>query len=99
MVEPQNAMPADEYRMSPRPEYRHPSWTASAMLSGKRAVITGGDSGIGRAVALLFAQEGADIVVGYLSEDVDAEERKRAGASRPRSGLRAPPAGCTPPLR
>ncbi len=69
----QHKMPADEYRMVPAPVYRHPSWHPCGLLAGKRAIITGGDSGIGRAVALLFASEGADIVLGYLEEDKDAE--------------------------
>lgn len=73
----QDRMPAIESEMTPRPEYRHPDWRPSGLLEGMTAVITGGDSGIGRAVAILFAQEGADIVVGYLDEHGDAAETKR----------------------
>jgi NAD(P)-dependent dehydrogenase (short-subunit alcohol dehydrogenase family) len=76
----QDRMPGLEHEMSPRPEYRHPDWKPSGLLEGKIAVITGADSGIGRAVAYLFAQEGADIVVGYLNEHEDA--RKTAEAIR-----------------
>lgn len=70
----QERMPGLEHEMNPRPEYRHPDWRPSGLLEGKVAVVTGGDSGIGRAVAYLFAQEGADIVVAYLNEHRDARE-------------------------
>jgi NAD(P)-dependent dehydrogenase (short-subunit alcohol dehydrogenase family) len=71
-------MPAIENEMRPRPEYRHPDWRPSSLLEGKVAVVTGGDSGIGRAVAYLFAQEGADVVIGYLDEHEDARETAQA---------------------
>jgi NAD(P)-dependent dehydrogenase (short-subunit alcohol dehydrogenase family) len=74
----QNEMPAEENRMNPRPEYEHPDWRPSGLLEGKTALITGGDSGIGRAVAYLFAREGADIVFGYLDEHEDARETRLA---------------------
>lgn len=64
--------------MSPRPEYRHPDWRPSGLLEGKVALITGADSGIGRAVAHLFASEGANIVVAYLDEHEDARETQQA---------------------
>lgn len=67
-----------ESKLRPRPRYEAPRYKAAGKLAGKRALITGGDSGIGRAVALLFAREGADVVVNYLSHDDDAEETKRA---------------------
>jgi NAD(P)-dependent dehydrogenase (short-subunit alcohol dehydrogenase family) len=72
----QNAMPADEHKMDPAPDYapRHPG---VGKLKGKVALITGGDSGIGRAVSVLFAREGAKIAIAYLEEDRDAEETKR----------------------
>lgn len=72
----QERMPAIESEMAPRPEYQHPDWAPSGLLDNKTAVVTGGDSGIGRAVALLFAQEGADVVIGYLDEHTDAQETK-----------------------
>src|SRR5690606_14686590 len=50
------------------------SYKGSGKLAGKKAIITGGDSGIGRAVAIAFAREGADVLISYLSEDEDAEE-------------------------
>lgn len=74
----QERMPAIESEMNPRPEYRHPDWHPSGLLEGKVAVVTGGDSGIGRAVAYLFAAEGADVVVSYLDEHEDARETARA---------------------
>lgn len=68
-------MPGIEAKMEPRPIALKPQ--PQLKLKGKIALITGGDSGIGRAVALLFAQEGADIAISYLSEQKDADEVKR----------------------
>lgn len=70
----QDRQPGFEYLMEPRPEAEDPRWTSSGKLAGKLALITGGDSGIGRAVAILFAKEGADIVMVYFDEHQDAEE-------------------------
>jgi NAD(P)-dependent dehydrogenase (short-subunit alcohol dehydrogenase family) len=63
--------------MVPRPKVVLPEYRGSGKLAGKVALITGGDSGIGRAVAVLFAKEGANVVISYLNEDRDAEETKR----------------------
>ncbi|PDP85618.1 NAD(P)-dependent oxidoreductase [Glycomyces fuscus] len=59
--------------MDPQPRDEMRDYEGRGLLKGKRALITGGDSGIGRAVAVAFAKEGADVVFGYLSEDADAE--------------------------
>ncbi|MBD3844727.1 SDR family oxidoreductase [Bosea sp. SSUT16] len=63
--------------MTPRPDHGETSYVGSGRLKGKRAIITGGDSGIGRAVAIAFAREGADLLISYLSEDDDAAETAR----------------------
>ena len=63
-----------ESEMQPRPDYGEETYRGSGKLQGKAAVITGGDSGIGRAVALAFAREGADVLISYLDEHSDAEE-------------------------
>ncbi|MBA3538578.1 MAG: SDR family oxidoreductase [Deltaproteobacteria bacterium] len=71
--------PGLEAEMTPRPKYKAPNYRAAGKLEDKRALITGGDSGIGRAVAVLFAREGADVVISYLPEEqVDADETCRA---------------------
>ena len=66
-----------ESEMEPRPDYGEESYRGSGKLEGKAAVITGGDSGIGRAVALAFAREGANVLISYLDEHSDAEETVR----------------------
>jgi NAD(P)-dependent dehydrogenase (short-subunit alcohol dehydrogenase family) len=76
--EQHHAKPGLESRIDPAPLYDAPFWKGSGKLEGKVALITGGDSGIGRAVAVLFAREGADIAVSYLDEHEDAEATKAA---------------------
>ena len=68
----------DESEMDPKPDYGADSYRGSGKLEGKVAIITGADSGIGRAVALAFAREGADVVISYLEEHDDARETERA---------------------
>ena len=70
--------PGSEADLRPQPLYDAPYYKGSDKLEGKVALITGGDSGIGRSVAVLFAREGANIAIAYLEEHEDAEETKRA---------------------
>jgi NAD(P)-dependent dehydrogenase (short-subunit alcohol dehydrogenase family) len=69
-------MPGLTAKMEPRPDHGETSYKGSGKLKGKKAVITGGDSGIGRAVAIAYAREGADILIAYLDEHEDAHEVK-----------------------
>ncbi|BBY43794.1 glucose 1-dehydrogenase [Mycolicibacterium celeriflavum] len=71
--EQQQKMPGVQAQMNPVPDCGENSYRGSGKLTGKRAVITGGDSGIGRAVAIAFAREGADVLIAYLNEDEDAQ--------------------------
>ena len=72
----EDALPGHESKLEPKPEWQ-PRYRGSDRLAGKVAIITGADSGIGRAVAALYAREGADIAIVYLLEDDDAAETKR----------------------
>jgi NAD(P)-dependent dehydrogenase (short-subunit alcohol dehydrogenase family) len=67
-------MPGSTAKMDPRPDHGETSYKGSGRLQGKRAIITGGDSGIGRAVAIAYAREGADVLIAYLDETEDAKE-------------------------
>lgn len=75
--EKQKHQPGSEDKMTPKPEYINSNYKAAGKLLNKTALITGGDSGIGRAVAVHFAMEGADVAIAYLDEDKDAEETKK----------------------
>lgn len=71
------AKPGNEHELELQPRFLAPDYTGSGKLEGMAAIVTGGDSGIGRAVAVLFAREGADVAVMHLAEDEDAEETRR----------------------
>jgi len=74
----QQQPPGSTDAMDPRPDHGEESYRGSGKLTGKRAVITGGDSGIGKAVAIAFAREGADVLISYLPEEEDdAQDTKR----------------------
>src|SRR3954471_4724099 len=96
--EPKSPLPAQHQEkpgldsaMTPKPKYQAPLYKGSGKLSGKAALITGGDSGIGRAVAVLFAREGADVALVYLpQEQSDAEETRRAVEAEGRKALLIP---------
>lgn len=75
--EQQQPIPGRTDAMEPRPDHGEDSYRGSGKLEGRKTIVTGGDSGIGRAVALAFAREGADVLVAYLDEHDDAAETKR----------------------
>jgi NAD(P)-dependent dehydrogenase (short-subunit alcohol dehydrogenase family) len=84
------AKPGLESELKPRPKYLAPAYLGSGKLQDMVALVTGGDSGIGRAVAVLFAREGADVALVYLSEDEDAEETRRAVEAEGRRAILIP---------
>ncbi|MFQ4137884.1 SDR family oxidoreductase [Nodosilinea sp. PGN35] len=86
----QERTPALESDMVPRPQYDDPNYKGSGKLQDKVALITGGDSGIGRSVAVYYAKEGADVAIVYLDEHDDARETQRAVADYGRRCLLIP---------
>jgi NAD(P)-dependent dehydrogenase (short-subunit alcohol dehydrogenase family) len=76
--------------MTPKPDFGEESYKGFGRLEGKAAIITGGDSGIGRAVALAFAREGADVLISYLNEEQDAQETLRVVREAGRKAVAVP---------
>jgi len=70
----EQTMPGSEQLMDPKPDHGETSYKGSGKLLGRKALITGGNSGIGKAVAIAFAREGADVLISYLNEEEDAQE-------------------------
>jgi NAD(P)-dependent dehydrogenase (short-subunit alcohol dehydrogenase family) len=86
----QPEQPGREHLMDPKPRADDPGYRGSGKLEGRVALVTGGDSGIGRAVAIFYAREGADIAIVYLEEHTDAEETKRLVEAEGRRCLLVP---------
>src|SRR5882724_2427777 len=83
-------MPGLTSKMDPRPDHGESSYKGSGRLKGMRAVITGGDSGIGRAVAIAYAREGADILIAFLNETEEASEVRKLVEAEGRKAVLVP---------
>jgi len=90
MSEPRQQPPGTLAAMRDKPDHGEDSYQGNGRLAGKTAVITGGDSGIGRAVAIAFAREGADVLISYLSEDTDAQDTAGLVAAAGRKAVLMP---------
>ena len=90
MAEPQQQPPGTLGAMRDKPDHGEESYRGSGRLEGKAAIITGGDSGIGRAVAIAFAREGADVLISYLSEDGDARDTAKLVSAAGRKAVLMP---------
>jgi NAD(P)-dependent dehydrogenase (short-subunit alcohol dehydrogenase family) len=77
MPEQDQGIPGTEKEMTPKADHGETSYVGTGKLKGRKAIITGGDSGIGRAVAIAYAREGADVLIAYLNEHEDAQETAR----------------------
>src|SRR5512147_521312 len=82
--------PGSEAEMAPPADHGESSYQGTGLLKGRHALITGADSGIGRAVALAFAREGADVAISYLSEESDARETERLVSEAGRKAILLP---------
>ncbi len=81
--------PGAEQEMQPKPDHGEETYRGSGRLTGKKAIITGGDSGIGKAVALAFAREGADVLISYLSEEEEGADAQEAAQFVEEAGRKA----------
>ncbi|MBV8901438.1 MAG: SDR family oxidoreductase [Verrucomicrobia bacterium] len=77
LPEQKQEVPGSSQQMRPKPDHGEQSYKGSGKLQGRKAIITGADSGIGKAVAIAFAREGADVLIAYLEEDEDARDTAR----------------------
>jgi NAD(P)-dependent dehydrogenase (short-subunit alcohol dehydrogenase family) len=88
--EQEQEVPGQESDLTPRADHGENTYKGSGKLTGRRAIITGGDSGIGRAIAIAFAREGADILISYLNEHDDANETARYVTDEGRKAIVVP---------
>lgn len=88
--EQQQSIPGRTEAMDPRPDHGEESYRGSGRLAGKKTIVTGGDSGIGRAIALAFAREGADVLISYLDEHDDADATRTLVEAEGRQAVLVP---------